>query len=316
MLVLTVLLAAAVSAVSARPSAPTVSPAAPPESATRYYAMTAHVRPFLIWMTREDVGGARISWEGAQGADESLELLIGSDPERAPMAINRWGFVSERTLGGTTQLTGLMTETDEQSIDAARTNAAAMGANHMFRSIRATVCDGEATSVVSRVAAADFTYRQYQTLLDRLPAMGNPGPTKRIRVGPDTEPGFLIAVRRMVHASVSDWQATGRVEAPARLRFVYAGNLFELALTQAAVVKDAVVNDRNYGQAIEGQFQIRNLVTASLTPFTMLFAATGTDTETPLRIVYRPRWWVELELRLVDPRASRNAFAFRIGSRQ
>ncbi len=301
-------------AVSAFPAA-LPAPEVHPDCATRYYSMTAHVRPFLLWMTRDDVGGARISWTGAQGTDESLELLIGSDPDRAPMGINRWGFIEERVTGGTTELTGLMTETDDQSIDAARTNARAMAENHLFRSIRGTVRNGEARTLVSRLASAsDLTYGQYQVLLDRLPAPG-PAGTKQIRVGPDTDPGFLIAVRRMVHASVGECQSAGKVSA-SRRRFVYSGNLYELALVQATVVKDAGVNGRNYGRAIEGRFEIRNLATGTVTPFTMLFGAAGLDAETPLRIVYRPRWWVELELLLVDPRASRNVFAMRIGSQQ
>jgi hypothetical protein len=266
-------------------------------------------------MTRDDVGGARISWSGTQGTDESLELLIGSDPERAPMGINRWGFVAEKTIDGTTELTGLMTDTDDHSIDAARNNAAAMGANHLFRSIRATVRDGEATSIVSNVAAGDVTYRHYQALLDRLPPMNEATGKKRASVGANTDPGFLIAVRRMVQQSVAECQARGRVNVPTRRRFIYGGNLYDLTLAQAPGVKDAVVNDQSYGPAIDGQFQIRNVATGFVTSFSMLFAASGVHAETPLRIVYRPRWWVELELQLVDPRASRGTFALRLDGR-
>ncbi len=69
----------------------------PPATVTRDYSLTVRFRPFLIWMTRGDVGGARISWSASGGPDRSVELLVGSDPARAPMSINRWGFIAEQT---------------------------------------------------------------------------------------------------------------------------------------------------------------------------------------------------------------------------
>ena len=96
----------------------------PGGSVTRYYSLTVRFRPFLFWMTRDDVGGARISWSPEAGPNRWVEFLVGSDPERAPMAINRWGFVSEHTRDDTTVLTGVMTETDDGWIDAARDSAA------------------------------------------------------------------------------------------------------------------------------------------------------------------------------------------------
>ena len=58
------------------------------------YRMLGRVRPLLFWISREDVGGAQVTWrEAADGV--GYELLIGSDPERAPRRINRWGYIGE-----------------------------------------------------------------------------------------------------------------------------------------------------------------------------------------------------------------------------
>src|SRR5262245_61860626 len=58
------------------------------------YRMLGKVRPLLFWISRDDVGGARIRWTGADAAN-GFELLIGSDPARAPRQINKWGYIAE-----------------------------------------------------------------------------------------------------------------------------------------------------------------------------------------------------------------------------
>lgn len=272
--------------------------------------MVVRFRPFLFWMTREDVGGARISWSGSSVSDRSVELLVGSDPESAPMSINRWGFISEQTDGDTARLTGVMTETDDRTIDAARANpAVAANSGHVFSGIRATVHDNEAATATSRIVLdSDVTYRHYAALLDRLPSAGTSG-VQRIRLAAGTEPGFLTAMKALVHDSVEKWQCTRRPTTNGGLRrdYVYMGRIYTVSLTNASVVKGAIIAGRTYDTAVDGAFQIRSKATGTTTPFQMLYGVTGTDREAPLRLVYRPRWWVELQLQLVDPSASKMA---------
>src|ERR1700675_4412089 len=61
------------------------------------YSMTARVRLLLFWVGKDDVGGGYIR-RGTltrDPASDVIELLIGSDPVKAPRAINRWGAASE-----------------------------------------------------------------------------------------------------------------------------------------------------------------------------------------------------------------------------
>src|SRR3990170_1795561 len=51
-----------------------------PVVAERYYRMLAKVRPLLFWISRDDVGGARIGWLADHAGSKGFELLIGSDP--------------------------------------------------------------------------------------------------------------------------------------------------------------------------------------------------------------------------------------------
>jgi hypothetical protein len=69
--------------------APRLSPASRQPAAgsiERRYRMAARIRPLLVfWITRENVGGARIVWLRRDDGMRGWELLIGSDPLRAPM---------------------------------------------------------------------------------------------------------------------------------------------------------------------------------------------------------------------------------------
>ncbi len=282
----------------------------------RYYTMNARVRPLLLWINRQDIGGARIAWTPTTGTDVGIEMLVGSDPDRAPWALNRWGFLAEQREGDTTRLTGVMTETDEQLIDGARSAgplpSMPSAGGMAFHAVQSTIVAGHATTSFSRVVLdGNPTYRQYTTLLDRLSSAGNGA--RRVATTSAAEPGFLIAIKRLVHESVDAWQAA-RASAPRaglRRTYLYMGKVYDLTLRRATLVDHPVVNGRAYGPAIDGEFRTCNLQTGTVTDFRMMFGLTGAESETPLRIVYRPRWWMELELLLEDTTASKMAMSMR-----
>ena len=84
------------------------------EAGGRYYTLTARVRLLLLWISRPGVGAGRITWSSDGGSSE-LALLIGSDPARAPMKINRWVYIVERVSESCAELVGIMTEAEEHS---------------------------------------------------------------------------------------------------------------------------------------------------------------------------------------------------------
>src|SRR4051812_44085526 len=59
------------------------------------YKMAGRVRALFLWIGRDDVGSGVIGWRGA-GDDHAYELLIGSDPAKAPAKLNKWGFLAEQ----------------------------------------------------------------------------------------------------------------------------------------------------------------------------------------------------------------------------
>jgi len=61
------------------------------------YTMTARVHLLFFWAGKDDVGSGYIR-RGSSSADsheEFFQVLFGSDPEKAPRAINRWGAGTE-----------------------------------------------------------------------------------------------------------------------------------------------------------------------------------------------------------------------------
>ena len=64
----------------------------------------------------------------------------------------------------------------------------------------------------------------------------------------------------------------------------------------------AQINGSVYEHVIASQFQIKTTDTSERTDFSITYAADGPLAETPLIAVYRPRWWLEVQLTLDDSR--------------
>ena len=91
-----------------------------PMLAEHRYRMLGKARPLLFWITRDDVGGARITWRGDRASASGYELLIGSDPTKAPLKINRWGYIAEEMRGAHASVLGVMKQSNEKSIEEAQ----------------------------------------------------------------------------------------------------------------------------------------------------------------------------------------------------
>ena len=72
-------------------------------------SMSGYVRPLLFWFGRDDIGLARVVWRTGDDGARGYELLVGTDPAKAPRALNRWGFVSEEVHGAEGAVLALMT---------------------------------------------------------------------------------------------------------------------------------------------------------------------------------------------------------------
>jgi hypothetical protein len=288
---------------NARNSGPVYDWNLPPSVKTisRHYTMTARVRPLLLWISRSGVGGGRITWCESADGTMGLELLIGSDPARTPMKINRWGYVAERVAGSSAELVGVMTESEEQSIEEATAKQIQPGGTHAFRAIRGRLNQGLAQSTIIRLALADdFTYRDADALLRLLPPSGPT--TRQMSVPSGVDPGFLFAVKGLVHDCVENYRRSGAVRSSAQTQrtYVYDATLYELLLKSSRFLATVQAGACEYHAVIESQFEARNARTGKLSKFSITYGTEAPNAEIPICIVYQPRWWFEAELRLED----------------
>lgn len=269
-----------------------------------HYSLTARVRPLMFWITRKGVGTGRIVRSADEAGNPFYELLIGSDPARAPLHINRWGYVAEVHRDGGAEILGVMTEADEQTVDAAsKAVEAGAAGDHRFKAIRASVGEGEASAQVIRVSLAEnLTLGDLGELLGRLPEGGQA--TARLSLPGNVHPGFLGAVAGLVAESADAARAGNRGGPGPRASYVWDRNLYDLTCTSRPAAARAASGDGGGACAscLETEFRIRNRATGNKSGFRLTYPTDGPHAGIPVRIVYRPRWWFEVELTLKEAR--------------
>lgn len=263
---------------------------APSRTVDRQFTVSARIRPLLFWTPRREVGEARFMSSESAGGGRHLELLIGTDPDRTPRGINRWGYIAETVCGTRAELVGLMTESTEQTVDQAQA-ALDEARGRPLKAIRARQVSGEAaTEIVTVRPTADVTYRDLGRVLALLPPHGE---ASVATVPPGTDSGFLVAVTGLIHESVSAHRESRRARGGLRRAYVYAGRLYDITMRSSTVVDTM--------SAIESDFEVRNRATGSTSEFRIVYATADGE---PIRIVHRPRWWLEVELLAANrPRA-------------
>ncbi len=256
-----------------------------------HYRIGARVRPLLLfWITRNDVGDAVVTRQRATG-EARYSLLIGTDPNRTPMHINRWGYIEEEIRGAEARMLGVMTESDEESIDQAEANVRRQSSgSHPFKVIRATADAAQAHARVASIhAPADYTLHDKDVVLDLAERVAGGGGLRVMSLPTGTRPGFL--------AALAD---TMRTRSERAIAFAYYGRLYDLRQTHSRRVPNLTVGDRAYGPAIIADFVIAGRHDGEQTKFSMTYGTEGPLAEVPLRVIYQPRWWMQIELTIDD----------------
>jgi hypothetical protein len=258
------------------------------------YQVDVRVRPLLFWIRKSNVGDGRITWRTGRDGSVGYELLVGTDPARTPRGINRWGYLREESAARGAIVFGVMSQSDEQSIeDADKNTSGAAEVVHVFKALHQQVTGSEARVTVSNIQVAnDLTYAQLGTLLASVP--GAPSRSKVVSIGAWTSPGFLAATAALLEEGRA---AAGKRSTPAHAERVYPynGQLYELQLQSAEVIDRFTQDTRAFGPAIRGRFRILNQKTGVKTAFTIVYGVDGDLTGVPLFISFRPRWWLEID---------------------
>jgi len=256
-----------------------------------HYRITARVRPLVVfWITRDGVGDAVVTRSRGVG-ETRYSLLIGSDPERAPFHINRWGYIEEEIRGREARLTGLMTQSDEESIAQAEANIRSQASGrHPFKVIE-TTADGErATSRVRVITAPeDYTIRQLPSVLDLAQRERAEGTSRVVHLPEGARPGFL--------AAIADSMRDG---SPNPITYAYYGRLYELRRTRARRIPNFQSGAAAYGPAVAAEYVSTSAHDGEQTRFSITYGTEGAFAEVPLRVTYQPRWWMQVELNIDD----------------
>jgi len=261
-----------------------------PVVSEHYYRMLAKVRPLLFWMSRDNVGSARIAWLGDEHGSKGFELLIGSDPARAPRKINRWGYIAEELRGSTASTLGVMKQSNEESIEDAKAKLASeVSGTHAFKAIRATTANGHATAdVLTLQARSDLTYRDIGSLLTLIDGHASRTSTNTVNLPAGMKAGFLLAL--------ADLMAHPKLKS---VPYVYNGKFHTLHLKGLDRVSMRG-SGRDYADLARARFETENQTTRERTPFEITYGTSGDLKEVPVHVMYQPKWWFQVELFLED----------------
>jgi hypothetical protein len=261
------------------------------------YQVDARIRPFLFWIRKSNIGDGRLTWR--RGSDGSLgyELLVGSDPLRTPRHINRWGYLREESSASRAIAFGVMSQSDEQSVEDAEKNTNRSEGIHPFKALRQSLIGAQARVTASDVRVPnDVTYTDLDVLLSAVP--GAPSTTKTVSMAQWTSPGFLAATATLMEQARSVDSATNTQHLVRT--YPYNAQLYDLQMRSADRIDHYTRDGRSFGAAIRARFTVLNRTTKEETPFTVTYGRDGDLAGVPLLISWRPRWWFEIECALRD----------------
>ena len=274
---------------------------AAPVTAERRYRLSAAIRPLLFWITAGNVGGARIVWRHDGGTRRGYELLLGSDPARAPRRINRWGWAREDVDESGAAMLGLMNRSEDDSLDQAKAGLQSKG-SYLFKLNRARVEDGRARAeAVTLYTPQDYTFRQLEELLRFADATR---PVPRVRTGrlpAGTRPGLLFALADLVTAGVTAARTPGSTgPVPGVVQYTFNAGIYDLAISSWKRVDEARHGGRAYEKLVRLEFESRNRQTGTTEHFVLACGTEGSLAGVPVFVRYQPKWWFKVE-GVLDP---------------
>ncbi len=286
----------------AGPAAPVAAPADLPVVREARYKMSSAIRPFYVfWIRASNVGAGRILWREGGDGRRGYELLIGSDPRRAPRKINRWGWEREDLGPDGATLFGLMRKTDEESLDEAKEGLQTEGSGgFVYKAIRSRLANGKmhAENTLWRVPR-DFSYHDLAELqaLVRSPS-GAPPRVREGAIPAGTQPGFLFAASHVIDQVVTAALAPG---APRRLlsgvqeTFTFNASLYDLRLRSTEWVESATYGGRRYERLVRLNCEHFNRELKTRERFVIVCPTDGPLARVPVFIEYQPKWWFRAE---------------------
>ena len=262
------------------------------------YRLAGKVRLLFFWVGADDVGGTRITRRG-DDAEQSIAILIGSEPSRAPRGVNEWGYVREDRIGDSTTVFGMRTVTDGGSPDEAEARRTAAGKMAELGLLCSTVSPLEVLSRTTAVyVGRDATYRHVDRVLDVVERSARWKGQHILRPA-DTEAGFLTALDAMMRSTAIAAQS-GITPKRSRLAYVYKDAVYDLIQRRIERVKVLQTKSGSFRNLVRTEVVVKSRSTGSTTDFSITFGTGGALLGIPVAAVYQPNWWFKVELELDD----------------
>jgi hypothetical protein len=291
------LIALATSATSAAPIVGKASRQVERRDGDHLYRIIGKVRLLLFWVSADDVGGARISWRGA-GDDQSVALLIGSEPRRAPRGVNEWGYIREHAADDTTTVFGVRTVTDGDSPADADARRPAPGSAAEIGVLCSTVSSIDAMSRTATVhVPGDATYRDIDRVLTAIERNAHWNKRRTSRPA-DAAPGFLTALDGMIRASAFAARDADAMPICQRVAFVYKDAIYDLIPRRVQRIPYLRTNAGVLRDLVRSELSVRNRATGSTSGFSVTYGTAGALAGVPVAATYQPNWWFKVELEL------------------
>jgi len=241
--------------------------------------------------------------------------LFGSDPERIPRKISRWGYGREisqwiqdlddpapRLVA--TEFHGIMRHSTESSLDEAltATRQAAASGQYIYDTTLSRVAPASSSNEYRiLIEGEEFNYRHPENLLAKFRECLANTPAQRHgqlvnSSGAYEAPyGFLTALSQLI-------RRVFETDSKPELTFVYNSKLYTLGVLGTRRIKDSQLRSdwRNAGaqQVSRVRFRCFNTVKKTRTDFDLWLPSSGSLKGIPVRILHQPRWWLRLQLDL------------------
>jgi hypothetical protein len=292
------------------------------------YSMTARLHLLFFWAGKDDVGGGYIR-RGVAADDphqEFFQVLFGSDPEKAPRAINRWGAGTEVSWHQSplaaahaddviaSAFFGFMKSSGGKSVGEMQSELEREkeSGQHSFTGILSRVEPARALSLkVPLESDTDFNLRDYDRaeplMLQRLADSTQP-----VRYLDDAgrcsrSASFLATVALLMDSALA-----GQTASLSRC-YVYDAQENTLTLEKVTPIESlpvtlhgpnkTVILNTTHKNLLQLDFVSEHKLTGKKVYFTVFEGTQGTLRGVPVEICYQPNWWFQVVLNLL-PRKS------------
>jgi hypothetical protein len=253
------------------------------------YRMAGKIRLLMLWVGRDDVGSGVIRWREARD-EKAIELLIGSDPTRAPGQLNKWGYLVEAMRGGESSVVGLISQENDDRLSDVKAGLKTRKEQRAFDTIRGYAAAAEGMARVGTLyAPSHLTYHDADTVLNGVLADASLA-VKRVARSGDVRPGFLTSLTELLATSL-DKKSDNR-----RIRYIHGDRLYQLRLIESTPLARFERDGRTWQNVIRGRFETGEAGTRSGTRFELVYGASGALTGIPIVISYQPKWWLQVDL--------------------